>query len=160
MRLVGTRRPTDSTVSTEELAILGPADRVEAGADQLDPQLVEHPLLGELRREVERRLATQGGQQRIRPLAGEHGRDAVDVERLEVRAIGEAGVGHDRGGIRVDDDGAVALGAEHLERLAAGIVELAGLPDHDGPGADETDRLEVRPPWHGFLLGSRPPTCR
>src|SRR5205085_6343879 len=40
----------------EALAILGAPDRLEPRADQLDPELLEHAGLGELQREVERRL--------------------------------------------------------------------------------------------------------
>src|SRR5690606_29986826 len=66
-----------------------------------------------------------------------------DVERLHVGRVGELGVGHDRGRVRVGQDDAVALLLEDLARLRAGVVELAGLADHDGTGADEEDRLEV-----------------
>ena len=133
----------------EEDAVLGAADRVDARADQLDPEPFEHPRLRQLDREVERRLAAQRRQQRVGPLALEHVGDAVEVERLEVGAVGEAGVGHDRGRVRVDDDRAEAVLAQHLQRLAARVVELAGLPDHDRPGADQADRLDVSPPRQG-----------
>ncbi len=129
----------------EELAVLGPVDRVEPGADQVDAELVEDPRLGQLAREVERRLAAHRRQERVRPLAAENVGDAVEVERLEIRAVGEAGVGHDRGRVRVDDDGPVAVLAQHLQRLAARVVELGGLPDHDRAGADDADALDVRP---------------
>ena len=115
----------------EELAVLGARDRVDVRADQLDAELLEHARLVQLAREVERGLAAHRRQQRVGPLAPQHVGDAFEVERLEVRAVGEAGVGHDRRRVRVDDDRAVAVVAQHLQRLAAGVVELAGLPDHD-----------------------------
>ena len=83
------------------------------------------------------------GEQRVGPLEAEHVGDRLDVERLEIRAVGEAGVGHDRRRVRVDDDRAEAVLAQHLERLAAGVVELGGLADHDRAGADDADRLDV-----------------
>ena len=132
----------------EEPAVLGAADRVEAGADQLDAELVEDAVLGQPAGEIERRLAAERRQERVRPLALEHAGHALDVQRLQVRAVGEARVGHDRGRVRVDDDRAVALVAEDLERLAPGVVELARLPDDDRAGADHADGLEVRPPGH------------
>ena len=79
-------------------------------------------------------------------LALEHAPHAFDVERLEVRAVGEAGVGHDRRGVRVDDDRSEAVLAQDLQRLRAGVVELARLPDDDRAAADQTDRMEVVPP--------------
>jgi hypothetical protein len=53
------------------------ADHVDAGADQLDAELVEDARLGELDREVERRLAAERRQQRIGSLAAEHVGDAL-----------------------------------------------------------------------------------
>ena len=70
----------------EELAVLGPRDRLDAGADQLDPELVEDALALELEREVERGLAAHRRQQRVGPLAAQHAGDALEVERLEVGA--------------------------------------------------------------------------
>jgi hypothetical protein len=69
-------------------------------------------------------------------LALEDAGDSFEIERLEIRSVGEPGVGHDRRRVRVDDDRAVAVSAQHLQRLAAGVVELGGLPDHDRAGAD------------------------
>ena len=46
-----------------------------------------------------------------------------------------------------------------LARLGAGVVELAGLPDNDRPGADQQDFLDVVAAWHGMgfprLIGGR-----
>ena len=43
-------------------------------------------------------------------------------------------------GLRVDQDDLVALLAQRLAGLGAGVVELAGLADDDRPGADDQDR--------------------
>ena len=59
------------------------------------------------------------------------------VERLDVGGVGEVGVGHDRGRVRVGQDDPVALLAQHPAGLGARVVELAGLADHDRAGADE-----------------------
>ena len=67
----------------------------------------------------------------------------LDVERLHVGGVGELGVRHDRGRVRVGQDHPVALLAEDLAGLGAGVVELAGLADHDRAGADQEDRLDV-----------------
>ena len=55
----------------------------------------------------------------------------------------EGGVGHDRRRVAVDEHDLVALLEEDLAGLRAGVVELAGLPDDDGPGADDEDLVEV-----------------
>jgi hypothetical protein len=115
----------------EQLAILCALDRVDARADQFDAELVERAARVQLAREVERGAAAHRRQERVGLLALEHAQHAFEVERLEVRAIGEAGVGHDRRRVRVDDDRPVAVLAQHLQRLAAGVVELGRLADHD-----------------------------
>src|SRR5205823_5840408 len=71
-----------------------------------------------------------------------------EIQRLEVRAIRETGVGHDRRRVRVDDNRAEAFLAQDLQGLATRVVELARLPDHDRPRPDQADRLEIRPPRH------------
>jgi hypothetical protein len=43
----------------EEAPVLGAGDRLEAGADELDSELVEHALFGKAAREVERSLAAE-----------------------------------------------------------------------------------------------------
>ena len=138
----------------EELAVLGALDRVDVRADQLDAELLEHSGLVQLAREVERGAAAHRRQQRVGPLALQDARHALDVERLEIRAVGEPRVGHDRRGVRVDDDRAVAVLAQHLQRLAARVVELRRLADHDRPGADQADRVDVRPLGHQADLSS------
>ena len=120
------------------------------------PSSSSTPGLVELAREVQRGAAAHRRQQRVGPLAAQHGRDAFEVERLDVGAVGEAGVGHDRRRVRVDDDRAVAVLAQHLQRLAAGVVELAGLADHDRAGADQADRVDVGPPQATALQPPRP----
>ena len=139
----GDLQPAALDGGAEELAVLGAADHVDRRADQLDAELVEDAVLRELDREVERGLTAERRQQRVGTLAPEHVGDALDVQRLDVRPVGEARVGHDRGRVGVDDDRAVAVLAQHLERLAAGVVELAGLADHDRPGADHAHGDEV-----------------
>ena len=138
----------------ELLAVLGSLDHVERRADQLDPERVEQPVARERAREVQRGLAAHRRQQRVGPLTAEHVRDALDVERLDVRAVGEARVGHDRRRVRVDDDRAEPVLAQDLERLRARVVELARLADHDRAGADQADRLEVTTPGRDAPLRS------
>ena len=151
-RRLGNAQPGRAHGLAEALAVLCALDDVDRSADQLDAELFEDALLGQRDGEVESGLAAHRRQQRVGPLALEHACHALEVERLEIRAVGEAGVGHDRRRVRVDDDRPEPVLAQHLQRLAARVVELAGLADDDRPGADQADRLEVTPPWQG-----RPP---
>ena len=78
--------------------------------------------------------------------------DDLPGQRLDVRAVGHLRVGHDRGRVGVDQHDLVPLLAQGLARLGAGIVELAGLPDDDRPGADQQDLLDIVATWHGTSL--------
>ena len=62
-------------------------------------------------------------------------------------------VGHDRRRVAVDEDDAVALLAQRLAGLGAGVVELAGLADDDRAGADDEDGFQVGALRHGFSRG-------
>ena len=136
------------TACAELLAVLRPPDHVDGRTDQLHAEVVERAALRELDREVERRLAAERREQRVRALALEHGGDAREIERLDVRAVGEPRVGHDRRRVRVHDDRPVAVLAKHLQRLTARVVELARLADDDRPGADHADALEIAARGH------------
>ncbi len=144
----------------ELLPVLRAPDHVDRGSDQLDAEVVEHAAVGQGDREVERRLPAERRQECVRALAFEHGRHARRVERLDVGAVGEPRVGHDRRRVRVDHDRPVAVLAQHLQRLAARVVELAGLPDHDRAGADDADGLEVAPGRHQRLPRPRTQSSR
>ena len=129
----------------EQLAVLGAADRVVVGADQLHAVPAERAVLGQLARQVERGAAAQGGQQRVRLLALDHLRHRARRERLDVGAGRELRVGHDRRRVRVDEDDLVALLEQHLAGLRARVVELGRLADDDRARAEDQDALDVVP---------------
>ena len=64
-------------------------------------------------------------------------------ERLDVGAVRQFRVGHDGGGVGIDQHDFVAFGAQGFAGLRAGIVEFAGLADDDGAGADDQDFVDV-----------------
>src|SRR5205823_2498744 len=57
--------------------------------------------------------------------------------------------------VGVDEHDGVALFAEGLARLGAGIVELARLTDDDGTGADEEDLVDVGTLGHAGVVPQR-----
>ena len=69
-------------------------------------------------------------------------------QRLDVGAIGQLRVGHDRRRVAVDEHDFEAFAAQRLDRLRARVVELAGLPDDDRAGADDEDAFDVSPFGH------------
>ena len=127
----------------EQVAVLGAADRLVVGADQLDPEALERAVVGELAGQVQRRSAAERGQQRVGALALDHAGDRLGQQRLDVGGRGELRVGHDRGRVRVHEHDLVALLEQHPAGLRARVVELGGLADHDRPGADHEDLLDV-----------------
>ena len=140
----------------EKLAVLGLVDGLRRRADHLDVELLQRAHLLQRQGAVQRRLAAHGRQQReaagdrvallLDDLRHDLGRD-----RLDIGAVGEIGVRHDRRRVRIHQDDAVALLLERLDRLRARIIELAGLADDDGPGADDEDGGDVCPLRHVAL---------
>ena len=55
----------------EDLAVFALVDRLEVRADQLDVVLLEDAVVVQLDRRVQRGLAAEGRQDRIRPLLGD-----------------------------------------------------------------------------------------
>ena len=132
----------------EQFAVLRAGDRVVVGADQLDAEALQRAVVVERLREVERGLPAERAEQRVRALAFDHLPDRPRQQRLDVGRVGELRVGHDRGRVRVDEHDLVALLAQHLAGLHAGVVELGGLADHDRPGAQDQDLVDVVAPRH------------
>ena len=121
----------------EKLTIFGLDDCRFAGADQLDAVPLEDTRASERHCGVEGRLAAHCRQQRLRPFAGNDLRDHFRGDRLDIGRVGQLRVGHDRRRVRIHQDDPIPLAFQRLARLRAGVIEFAGLPDHDGPSADD-----------------------
>ena len=128
----------------EELAVLGQPHRLLVGPDQAHVALFEHAPVGQREREVQSRLAADGRKDRVRPLLLDDAFEKLRSQRLDVGRVGQLRVRHDRGRIRVDEDDPVSLAPQGADRLSSGIVELAGLTDHDRPRSDDENGLQVR----------------
>ncbi len=118
-------------------------DRVGFDPDDADAVAGQHARLGQLRREVEPGLAAEVGQQGVGPLFLDDFRQGRKRQRLDVRHVGGAGISHDRGRVRVHQHDLVTHAAQRLARLGAGVVEFAGLPNHNGPGANDENFVDV-----------------
>ena len=118
------------------------------------------PSLRKRQRAVQRGLAAHGRQQReaagndVAFLLDDLG-DDLRRDRLDIGRVRQFRIGHDRGRIGIDQDDPVALLLQRLDRLGAGIVELAGLADHDRTGADDEDRRDVSTFGHSVSLVRR-----
>jgi len=127
----------------EQFPVFSFFDDLGVGADHLHPQPLQDTGFGYGDGAVETGLAAQGGEQRVGALPLDDLADHLRGDGLDVGAVGHLRVGHDGGGVGVDEDHLKALFPEGLAGLGAGIVEFAGLGDDDGPGADDEYFLDV-----------------
>ena len=67
---------------------------------------------------------------------------------LDVDLVRHGLVGHDGGGVGVDQHDLDALLPQGPAGLGAGVVEFRGLADHNGAGADDQYLLNVLIQWH------------
>ncbi len=157
---VGRGDPIDDAL--ELLAVLTRLDRGHVGADQFDAVLVQDTVGVHRHRGVQCGLPPQRGQQCVGAFLGDDRLDHLGRDRLDVGGVGELGIGHDRRRVRVDQDHPQALGAQHPARLGAGVVELAGLADHDRAGPDHHHAAQILATWHQFSSDIRtcPPSGR
>ena len=118
------------------------------------PKRSRTPLLVELQREVQGGLPAEGRQDRVGAFALDDRRERPPLERLDVGARGQLRVGHDRRGVRVDEDDLVPLFPKRLRPLRPGVVELARLPDDDGARADEQYFVQVVASGHAARRGA------
>ena len=103
----------------ELLAVLTGADRVDGCADKLDVETLKNAHFGQRDGRVQRRLAAQRGKQCVGAfLFNNRGHD-LRGDRLDVRGVGDAGVGHDGCRVGVDEDDAQALLLQHAACLRA-----------------------------------------
>ena len=120
-------------------AVFGFINRIFRGANQLHIVFRQHAVFGQIQRTIERRLPAHGGQNGIGALFGDNLFHRLPHNRLDIGDIGHIGVGHNRGRIGIDEDDFIALFAQSLTGLRAGIVEFTGLADNNRAGADDED---------------------
>ena len=138
-----TVRTTALNNTLEEFAVLAKVDGVEVGADEFDVVPVEDSRLGCRNGGVEGSLASQRRQQSVRTLLRDDALNNLGRDRFDVGGVGEFWIGHDRRGVRVEEDNAQPLGLEHTAGLRARVVELACLADDDGTGSDHHHGVDV-----------------
>src|SRR5581483_5919786 len=72
-------------------------------------------------------------------------------KRLDVRAVGHLGIGHDGRRIGIRQHHLIPLRLQRLARLRARVVKLRRLPDHNRPRANHENFGDVIASWH--LIG-------
>ena len=154
VRLRGRSRPIEHR-RAEEVAILGLADHVGVRGQHRDAEPLEDAALVEFESHVETGLAAHGGQEGVGALAFDDAFNHFRGDGLDVGPVGHLRIGHDGRGVAVDEDDFVALFAERLARLRAGVVELSGLPDDDRAGSEDEDAVNVVPARHQVSRAAR-----
>ncbi len=130
------------------MAVLAAFNRTDLDADNLDAVFLEHAGPRQLRAEIEAGLAAEVRQQGVGALFGHDLRHALERERLDIGYVRHAWIGHDRRRVGIDQHDLIAEGAQGFAGLGAGVVEFAGLTDHNRPGPDNHDFLDVFSFWH------------
>ena len=141
----------------EQFAVFGHLDRFAVRADELDVEFLKHTHVRQSERGVQASLTTHRREKRVGAFFLDDLRDDLRGDRFDVGGIGQTRVGHDRRGVRVHEDDAVAFFAKCFTRLSARVVKLASLANHNWPRSDDHDRLDVGSLRHGTLIcyGSR-----
>ncbi len=120
----------------ELLAVLRPLDGLDGGAQQTDAVLAQGAIPGQLHRERQPGLAAEPRQQAVRPFLFDDAADGFGVQGLQVDFVRQVLVGHDGGGVGIDQHRVDALRPQHPAGLGAGIVKFGRLADYDRAGAD------------------------
>ena len=128
----------------EALTVLSLTDGLGAGAQQLHAVLGQSAVLVEGHGQVQAGLAAQSGQDRVGTLLLNDLGHRGDVQGLDIHMVGNVLVGHDGGGVRVDQHHLNALFLQGTAGLGAGVVELGSLADDDGAGAQHQNFLDFR----------------
>ena len=134
----------------EGASILGDSYRLHGGSDHLDTILREDSAIEEVEGKIEGRLTAHRGKDRIGAFLPYDFFHILGKKGLHVHGISQSGSGHYRGRIRVNQQDVIALLFESTNRLGPGIIELAGLSDYDGTGADYQYLIEVIPARHSI----------
>ena len=135
----------------EQLPVLCSLDRLQLRPDQLDAILRQNTAFRKGNGRIQGRLSPHGREDDIRSLFFYNLFDECGGNWFHVGGVGKLRVGHDRGGIAVDQDDPVSFFAQNFAGLRARIVKFARLADHNGAGTDDEDGVNICAFWQ-FLL--------
>ena len=94
--------------------------------------------------QVQAGLTAQGGQDGVGTLLLNDLSDGGDVQRLDIDVVSNILIGHNGGGVGVDQHHLDALFLQGTAGLGASVVKLSGLADDDGAGAQHQYFLNFR----------------
>ena len=123
----------------KELAILSFAYGLDLSPDHFDVVFGQSTRLVKCHRCVQCSLSAKSGEQCIGFLLRNDLFDDLGSDWFNVGAVGKLGVGHDRGGVTVDQDDLIAFFPQSLAGLDPGVVKFAGLSNNDWSRSDDKD---------------------
>ena len=121
----------------KEIALLATHNGIVRGTNHFDAMLFEDALLHQFHGGIEGGLASKGWKNGIGLFFDNNFFNRLGRDGLDVGAVGGGRIGHDGRRIRVDQRDGIPLFSKRFTRLRAGIIEFAGLSDHDGAGTND-----------------------
>jgi len=142
---------------TELLAVFGLSNRGKRSAQELDVVLLQDSRVAKLGGQIQASLSAKRRKESVGLFSVDDALTEVDVEGFDVESVGHSRVGHDGGGVGVDQDNFMTLFLEALAGLSSRIIELRRLTDDDGTGADNKDlhSKEISYPARRPFLGRK-----
>ena len=131
--------------------IFGLTNGGQFSPDQFAIVLFQDTRLGQIDGQIQARLATDRGQERVGAFLGDDPFEKLHRQGLNINPVGGFGICHDRGGVAIGEYHLEALFAEGLTCLGAGIVKLAGLANHNRTGPNQQNLFYISSFWHGTL---------
>ncbi len=132
----------------EDDPVLPLFDGIGFDTDDADSVLLQHARAGQLRREIQASLATEVGQEGVGTFLLDDFRERWYGERLNVGYVRHAGIGHDGGRVRINQDDLVSQTTQRLAGLGSGIIEFTGLADDNGTRPDNQHFVDIVSFWH------------
>ena len=111
-------------------------------AQQANAVSFEDPAIRDLNRQVESRLTSQGRKQPVGAFPLDNSLHDIRCQWLQIDGVRDAFIGHDRGWVGVDQDGAHPLFTEGTAGLGAGVVKLSRLSNDDRPRTENQNALD------------------
>ncbi len=137
------------------LSILRLVNGIGGGSQQTHTVLVQRAVLIKIHGKVQAHLPSQRWQHGVRPLLFDDLLQGEHIQWFNVDVVGDVLVGHDGGGVGIDQNHLHALLLQGAAGLRARIVKLSGLPNDNGPGADDQNLFNaciLRHPQHSPFL--------
>ncbi len=116
--------------------VFTPLYGIHLNPDDFDSILIKHAGTCEFRRQIKPALAAKIRQQGIRPLLFDDFRHILQVKWLDVCYICHTRIRHNCRRVGIDQHNFIAKFSKGLAGLSTGVIELTGLSNDDGAGAN------------------------